>query len=478
MPSLAIFVHIPFDTGTFIGDDLLKSGLLYSLKEEFHEKEASVERKPITFFTDEIDASEDGSQFSKVPVNIPLPGLSPYQGDLGTKSRITLESSDINLFESGIGITHLRFRVDLDDLKPALIYDAYEEITKLLVPIDRRHVRSDSLISREIRKTVEKTISLAREEARTHGKTARGEWDPVVYIYPMFSLGPGKSFDQVEDFLCLLYHGRDRSQMTPEKLASTKASNFIITTEGYFYTEWDAAMTGGTGVTEQTAESNERILEVASYAYCSMRAVDQYLSKRIEELLEGEKTKEPNFGELNVKLAEIRKIRLETELILDIYRNLRMVLRGSTARILEPVMVKWRLERLESSIDGKLSLLTSINNDAADTIERGLDHRLNGILFSLQWIGYSIAVLIVLLPFLGAALDMNVPMSITSTDPVISGLGQVVELLTHRSGNLGVAILVVAFTGGLTYLLQERQWRIISEKENRAARAKDSPRKR
>jgi hypothetical protein len=114
--------------------------------------------------------------------------------------------------------------------------------------------------------------------------------------------------------------------------------------------------------------------------------------------------------------------------------------------VFDSIAVKWRIGRIESSIKDKLDLLSSLNHDIVDEIERHYSSELNRILFVIERVGFVLAGIIAVVPFLIPAITaeiFGVPSPSTSPQLWFPALA---------------AIFIILITATTTYLIQDREW--------------------
>lgn len=442
MKNCSIYYHFPFDIGcTF---DTRLSEFADFLDIALHSYEPRV--KPIQIFRYELVEHQRIDAFSlSTPINIKLHISEGEKIQVNDKCEVQVVQSDINIFDSGIGICHLKFLLAFShDITSETLYEASNDLYSHLAPLEKGEGTTE--FSQEIKDAIVNIRNSAAEFFRDKVKESfpRSYSEQIDYIYPLFYLGNAINSEELKEFLCLLYLRPTNDYITKDEINKTFLSNSVVYNNNFFLISWEGSITAGTSTNEQVADSNARIIEIASYVWYSLYVLDSHLSKEIGKLLStGNST--ITLTDSEEQLSVIRNLRVFANGVLESHRNIRVSLWGSVIQIFDKILKEaWVVDRLENAIHEKMDLLTTVYRDTVDSIERQHNMQISKSVFNLQIIGFALASAIAIFPFIAE----DTRNSILNSPPDVATILPLV-----------VAIIIISVTIGIGHTVSRYRWR-------------------
>jgi hypothetical protein len=409
--SCYIYFHFPFDIGFKLGKHikLLDSIINNKLKNENLDVSAYIEEnieilKPgyLKFIKRDFNIVTD-------TIFIDLDKLWHNYSFSNQNFDFSLCASHIRIFDTGIGIGSLKFKIDFrGNLKSKGVYDAFRILYSLLSPLEEEESKRSKC--HRITATFDKIITLIYDTSNSFEESLKidieqRKKEPILYIYPLFYIQDIHNSDQLKEFCCLLFLRPYSHQVSDRKLKQIASSETILFDGEYFIPFWDAALAAGDIIDDKMVDSYQTYLEISSYIYNSMFILESHLSDQIHFLSTNQTV---THGQILDRLSIIKTMRIEINNVQDLYNRVMVSLWAGAIDTFNRILFDaWNFRRLQKSLEEKISLLDFINQSIIDDREKEMNHSIDKALYLFQRMAIPLALVIAILPFLPTSLIMS-----------------------------------------------------------------------
>jgi hypothetical protein len=381
-----------------------------------------------------LEAPEDYAEPEYIPLRQPIVvELVQVKGiRIPTEGMVAeLDGADVSIFPMGIGIVHIKFRLETAKrIEPRHLYAMEAEIFRNVRALQTSWPETElSAALRTALQAINGSISSFFAELGT-APLERTPSKKVDYFYPLYYIDDSLTCDDIRNFLCLLYMCPSSELISREELERALDSNTSIIRGAWLYTGGEGAIMAGSEFSAARGDSYSRALEIVGYVWYAMFILDAYLSTQLKELMKIP-AQELTLRKAEYHLRRIRQLRVLINDTLEEYRNIRVSLWASIIRIFDMMFQEaWDVKRIEESIDRKLQLIDYIYRDITDAIERNHNFEMSRTIFVLEWSAFTLAGALGILPLLISALRSGTPFWPPTTEWSYALLGSAILVLT------------------------------------------------